>query len=155
MILSHRTIRYERYPALEDVTFERWYVSGGYGLEIGHQSSAGLFYFDLVPMATWTKLTARGSQLSETRDRTLLTLLTEFGYTYFFNNHLVGKVYVRSLGEDTSIWQSAVREAIGKDAKLSQANSSFAGLAIGYYFPSSLSVKKDSWRTKSLPQTTR
>ncbi len=149
MIVSQRKIEFPDYSLLRNVSFERWYVSGGYGIEVGHLSYVGYFYLDLIPMGTWTRLSLRTPAFQESLSRTWLTFMEEIGYTYFFNSHLIGKLYLRSLSEDQALWKNAVRDITGRESDVSGAASSYAGFALGYYFPSTLKDHKEGWRVNS------
>lgn len=146
LILSNKRIRFNDYKPLQDVQFERWYVSGGYGVELGHLSRIGLFYFDYIPMATWTKLSFRMSGYEQSLSRTTVTSMVEAGYSYFFSTHIVGKLYVRSLSEDLQLWERSVHDITGDGSTVSNVSSVFTGVAIGYYIPSSFKDRTEGWR---------
>jgi hypothetical protein len=135
LIVSDRLLAFDSYPALSGVKFERWYVSGGYGVEVGHQSRYGFFYLDLIPAVTWTQIKLETPDMDERVSNTTITLIGEVGYTYFFTRHLVGKLFTRTYTEDAALWQRVASDVTGRDVTVAAANSVMAGVSIGYYIP--------------------
>ncbi len=144
-IVSQKRIKFDDYRPLEDVNFERWYVGGGYGIEVGHLSSIGLFYFDYIPLVTWTRLNFRTQDFEETLSRTSITGMSELGYSYFFSSHMIGKIFSRQLNEDGYLWRKALHDITGQDRTITTINSIYFGVAIGYYIPDSISYKS-GWK---------
>jgi hypothetical protein len=136
--LSRKRIAFNGYAPLQDVEFDRWYVSGGYGIEVGHQSKIGLFYVDFIPNLTWTQLSFTAPQGDETISNTSLTATFELGYSYFITQHLVGRIFGRTVTEDSELWGRAVSDITGRAQSVSGVNSVFSGISIGYYIPSAL-----------------
>ena len=135
---SDKRINYDQYGPIENVQFNRLYASGGYGMEFGHLSRIGFFYLDLVPLATWTQLAYSTPSFDEKISHWSVTLMYEVGYSYFVTSHLILKAFVRSLGEDNSVWERAIRDISGQSESVSNVSSVFTGVSIGYYIPSSL-----------------
>jgi hypothetical protein len=144
--ISKKKLRFLEHPDLRDVTFERWYVKAGYGAEMGYLSRVGFFYFDFMPAMTWSSIDFKTKEFEERLSRNSLSLILELGYSCFLGSHLVGKVYVRSVGEDRQLWERAVRDATGDANNVTAVSSSFAGIAIGYYFPAVFGDRSEDWR---------
>lgn len=143
--LSRKRIYFPDYKPLQDVDFDRWYISGGYGIEVGHLSRIGLFYLDVIPTVTWTQLHFETPDFEERLSRTSVTYTTELGYSHFFTSHFVGKIFVRNLTEDLYLWQKAIRDVTGHEDSLSSVSSVFTGISLGYYIPSSL-TQRGGWK---------
>jgi hypothetical protein len=146
VLASGRKIRFQEYAPLKDVTFQRMYVSGGFGAEVGHLSRYGFFYFDLIPVLTWSRINVRQPTFDYQVEHSRITTMTEGGYSYFFTNHLVVKFYLRGLSEDNVMWEKAVQAVTGGKNSVSAANSNLVGLAIGYYIPASFRERREGWK---------
>jgi hypothetical protein len=145
--LSHKKISFPTYAPLNGSQFDRLYVNGGYGIELGYLSRYGFAYLDAIPALTWTQLSVRSPNGDESLQSTTLTTTVEYGYSYFFSPHFVGKIFTRALPEDSKLWQRAIRQASNATENISNSNSFLTGIALGYYFPSNFEGKS-SWRIR-------
>jgi hypothetical protein len=142
LIVSKKTIEFPSYEPVRGVDFERLYVSGGYGPEVGYLCRYGFSYFDFIPAVTYTSLDYASSEVSGTLARWSVQWSVEVGHQYFITEHLVAKVFGRGLQEDNELWQEAFSHVASREIRTQDLTSAFAGISIGYYFPSS--VKLDS-----------
>lgn len=144
IIASQKRIEFPTYEPAIGAKFHRWYLSGGYGVEGGYMGRYGFVYVDFIPMLTWSKI-----QYSTPRDRGEVTGLSvqpmvELGYSYFFTDHLIGRIFFRNLGEDEQLWNEAFSNIHGRAVETNEISSGYAGFSIGYYIPSSPN-RRDSW----------
>ncbi len=146
-IISQKEIVLPNYSSVNDTSFHRWYLSGGYGIEGGYMGRFGLLYLDVIPMFTWSRIKYDNPFAEGAVSRTSLQVMTELGYSYFFTNHLIGRIYFRNVGEDNRLWNEALSEAAGSPQITSSVSSGFTGISIGYYIPSS-SKQRGGWLVK-------
>jgi hypothetical protein len=143
VVLSKKTIEFNQYAAVAGVQFERLYASAGYGFEGGYLSRHGFFYADFIPTATWSQLSYTALNQEGTKARTSIQSIIEFGFNKFISEHFVGKIFLRNVGEDAELWSRTLTEVTGQPQYAENVGSVFAGLAVGYHFPSSVKSKKD------------
>lgn len=143
-VASHRNIIFPRYVGVTDTEFRRWYVSAGYGVEGGYMGRYGFLYLDLIPSVVWSQINYESPRVHGKVDSTTGQLLVEAGYSYFLTDHLVGRVYFRSMSEDADLWDRALSEASASPTITNSVTSGFAGISIGYYFPPSLQ-RREGW----------
>jgi hypothetical protein len=146
-IVSQKMIVFPEYTPLVDAEFHRWYVSAGYGIEGGYMGRFGLLYADLIPMGTYTRIRYSTPQTEGAVERFSIQLMSEIGYSYFFTNHLIGRVYYRSIGEDNKLWNQAFSESSSSTLFTDTFSSGFAGVSIGYYIPTALK-RRSGWLVK-------
>lgn len=146
LTLSRKRIQFETFFPLQGAEFERRYASAGYSLEFGYQWKYGFPYFNIGPTLTWSQLlystpTGEGSEASSVN----VMSRVELGYSYFFSDHFIIKVYVKGFSEDKEIWDEALSRASGQTLIAQNVNSNVSGIAIGYYFPSS-TRNRSEWK---------
>lgn len=146
--LSKKSIIFETYLPFRDVKFERLYVSGGYGGQVGYLSRYGFLYMDIVPTLTYTSLDYRTEDVSGSLAKWSVQANVELGYTYFFGEHLVGRLFVRSISENTDLWNEAFTHIAGEPIESDSITSAMAGIAIGYYIPASL-TRREGWTVRA------
>ncbi len=137
-IISTKRIVFPKYVPFNDAEFQRWYVSGGYGIEGGYMGRFGLVYADLIPMVTWSRVKYSTPLVEGRVSNVSIQTMIEAGYSYFFTNHLIGRIFYRRTGEDNRVWKEAMSEASGSGENIGSVNSGFAGISIGYYIPTAL-----------------
>lgn len=133
---STKRFRFEFFSPPQDQEFDRIYVSGGYGIEVGYMWKYGFPYLDVIPTVSWMQLTYDVGRAEKVIADWDSGFVLEAGYQYFFSDHFVGRFFTRTLQENTSLWKRAVSDVFGRDVKVEAASSVVSGLAIGYYFPS-------------------
>lgn len=146
-IVSQKEIVLPQYSAVNDTSFFRWYLSGGYGIEGGYMGRFGLVYADLIPMLTWARIKYSNPYADGEISRMSIQAMVEFGYSYFMTNHLVVRLYLRQVGEDNRMWNEALSEAAGTPQITNSVDSGFAGISIGYYIPTA-SKTRGGWQVK-------
>jgi hypothetical protein len=139
-----KRIRFHEFQPVSEVDFERLYLSGGYGIQVGYLSRYGFPYFDFVPSLTYTRIEYETQAVRGELSRWSVQYALEFGYQYFFTDHVVGKIFSRGLGEDSQLWNSAISHAAGSAIYAESVNSNYAGIAIGWHIPERLARPK-SW----------
>ncbi len=134
LVLSKKKIVFTQYNPVVDAEFSRWYLSAGYGIEMGYMWRFGFIYSDFIPALTWTQINYDSPLQSGTIARNSFQINAEIGYSYFFSEHLVGRLYARTLNEDKEAWAKAISGASGAKTEVSEITSGYAGISIGYYF---------------------
>mgnify|MGYP000847525843 CR=1 FL=1 len=115
-------------------TFQRISASGGYGVEFGYQVGSNYVYLDLIPFIRWSEITWRQNSKNESATRFGIATQIEIGYSYFFVNGMLLKLFSRSQPEDTENWRDAFRARVNSwDLPISAATS-IAGLVVAYRF---------------------
>jgi hypothetical protein len=145
-ILSKKNIFFPKYAPLIDSEFERWVASAGYGIETGYIGRYGFIYIDVIPSLTWTRVNYNGPRGYGTASGTQMHVNTELGYAYFISDHIVMRIFGRSVFEDNKAWGKAIRGATGIETPTNSASSSFAGLSFGYYFDTP--GRRDGWKIR-------
>jgi hypothetical protein len=133
------------YAPIRGADFDRIYFSGGYGMEVGNLSRIGFFYFDLIPAPTWTQIHYTTSTQDGRLSRFSVSVVEELGYSRFIGDHFVAKIFVRGISEDGDLWSAAIHKVSGQEESVDTVSSTLAGVALGYYIPSSLN-QKNSWK---------
>jgi len=144
IIVSQKQIIFPSFAPASEAEFHRWYVSGGYGIEGGYMGRYGLVYADLIPTLTWSRIKYSTPQGEGSVSRLSVQAMVEIGYSYFFTDHLIGRIYFRNLGEDNKLWNHALSKVSGQDIFTDSVSSGFAGISIGYYIPTALK-RRDGW----------
>jgi hypothetical protein len=146
--ISKKYIEFPDYPLVSGSHFVRWYASAGYGLEIAYKSRYGQPFLDVIPSLAYTRLNYFGSNGAEglLEETSLLTEL-ELGYTYFASDHVILKVFTRSLAEDPAAWDKALSRVSNQQISSSTGKSTFVGVSVGYFIPASLSNKVE-WKAR-------
>lgn len=134
LMVSKKNIVFPDWNPLKDTEFRRWLVNAGYGLETGYIGRYGFVYIDLIPSVAWTQVKYDGPAASGTIQTTKLIFTYEIGYSYFFSDHIVGRVHARVVQEDEKAWGNAIRSASGFDVQTGSMGSGYGGISIGYYF---------------------
>jgi hypothetical protein len=142
---SEKKIFFDNYQPLTGAEFDRLYLSAGYGIEVGHLSRIGFFYLDIVPTPAYTDIRYTWPDGQGRASRFSITTDAELGYSRFLNDHFIAKVFVRSVSEDAPLWAEAIHDISQKDEVVNGLSSVYAGVALGYYIPSSLN-RKHSWQ---------
>jgi len=145
LFYSRKKIEFNEYIPLRGALFDRSYVNACYGIEVGHMSWIGFFYFDLVPSLNWSQIRVSSPAVEDTSAEWSTIFVEELGYSRFIGEHLIVKLFVRGISEDDNLWGRAVHAVTRADEVVSNSASSMAGIAFGYYFPSSLNKKKN-WK---------
>ncbi len=148
LLLSKKNIVFKEYAPLEEVEFSRWYLSGGYGIETGYLSRFGFLYLDIIPALTYTRLDYQTTQVSGSLARWSIQTTLEVGYTYFFSDHFVGRLFARTLNEDAPLWNEAFSHATGVRTNSDTVTSGIAGFSLGWYIPSTL-TRREGWKVRS------
>jgi hypothetical protein len=143
-IVSQKMIVFPEYNPLADAKFHRWFVSAGYGIEGGYIGRFGLIYADLIPMGTYTNIKYSTPQREGSVERFSIQLMSEVGYSYFFTNHLVGRIYFRNVGEDSRLWNKAFSNSSSSTQFTDTFSSGYAGISVGYYIPTALK-RRPGW----------
>lgn len=115
-------------------TFQRVSASGGYGVEFGYQVSSHYVYLDLIPFIRWSEITWRQNLKNESATRFGIATLVEIGYSYFFINGMLLKLFSRSQPEDTENWRDAFRARVNSWDLPIYAATSVSGLVVAYRF---------------------
>lgn len=134
--VSHRKLRFEDYSPLANVVFDRWFAAIGYGPEIGYLSPIGYTSFHLLPQLTWTHLKSESEYNSGKTVKLGVSVEAEIAHNYFFSDHFLARIFVRSIGEDNRSWTERIRDNTGQNQFIENASYSMAGFSIGYYLPS-------------------
>lgn len=143
-VISQKRIIFPDYDPISDAEFHRWYLSGGYGIEGGYMGRLGLLYVDLIPMLSWSRIKYSTPVVEGAVSRLSVQTMVELGYSYFITNHLIGRVYFRSVGEDNRLWNEAMTEAGSAPLYTNSISSGFTGISLGYYIPTA-SKKRGGW----------
>lgn len=118
----------------KDPQFERWSISGGYGLEAGYLFGRHYIYFDLVPLFNWSEISWRQNAEDKTATRTTITVMVEIGYTCVFDSNWFFRFFSRSQAENTELWKDALTSRLGDGYAPTQAKGVVSGLTVGYRF---------------------
>lgn len=146
LMVSKKNIIFPDFVPLIGAEFRRWLVNAGYGIETGYIGRYGFVYLDLIPSVAWTHVRYDGPADRGSIQSTKLIFNYEIGYSYFFTDHIVGRVHARIVHEDETLWGKAIRNASGTDAQTGTIGSSFGGISIGYYFDSP--GKRGGWQIR-------
>ena len=133
---------YFPYTMFSDVRFERWYASGGYGPELGWRNSFGYLFVNFVPSVAWEQLGYSSPAQRGSASDVNVVGTVQLGFTHFFSDHLVGKIFVKSLSENTKVYDRAISQLTGMNAQFQSASSTFAGISLGYYFPTTFKGRR-------------
>lgn len=132
---SWSRISYPKTPMFQGIEFKRLHFSGGFGPQIGWKSSYGYAYFQMVPALGYTGIAWEKSGQVSQDGRGSLAINSEFGYSYFFSDRFVGKIFVRRVTEDIELWQKSMALASnGAPLKLDDVGYSYGGISFGYHF---------------------
>lgn len=142
---SQVKLSFDSYKPLQAVKFDRTYIDAGYGIEVGHLSRVGFFYLDVVPALTFTRIHARIPDNDQRLSRLSIQPVSELGYTRFLSDHFVARLFVRTISEDSRLWENAIRRATHGNEIAGNVISGYAGIGIGYYIPSVLN-RKGNWQ---------
>lgn len=115
-------------------TFQRISASGGYGVEFGYQVDSHYVYLDLIPFIRWSEITWRQNSKTESATRFGIATQVEIGYSYFFVNGMLLKIFSRSQPEDTENWRDAFRARVNSWDLPIYAATSVSGLVVAYRF---------------------
>ena len=139
--VSYRRLNASEIPGLTDRIYTRWWLSGGYGPELGYQKSGHYFYVNFLPTGFWNDISwdDRGSRRSVTG--TGISGQVEAGYLGFIDENWHARLFSRTLGEDANGWQ----EALGSGQPVG-VNSLVTGLSLGYRFEPQISARR--WRMR-------
>lgn len=146
LMVSKKNIIFPDSPNLIDAEFQRWLVNAGYGIETGYIGRYGFVYLDLFPSLAWTQLKYDGKFESGTIQTTKVVFTYEIGYSYFFSDHIVGRLHARVVQEDGNAWGKAIRGAAGVDLRTGEMGSGYGGISIGYYFDTP--GRRAGWRIR-------
>ena len=131
--VSRRHVRLGDLPGAEPTTeFIRWWVSAGYGPEVGLQISRHYLYVQLIPILYWNELSWREGGRDHTRTGTgVVAAQSEIGYVLNFNPRWNLRVFTRAHAEDPDGWAEAFGNRLPPAADRS-VTTNIAGLSIGY-----------------------
>lgn len=115
-------------------TFTRNSVATGYGFEFGYQNLSHYFYLDWVPFIRWSEISWRQNMQTESATRIGYGALTEIGYSFFFKNGMLLKLFSRSMPEDTENWRDAFRARVNVWELPVATSASVGGLVLAYRF---------------------
>lgn len=132
--LSVKRMRFQLSTPPQDQDFDRKFINAGYGIEVGYFWTYGYPYFDIFPVLQWTELKYDVNGAERKVSNTAITAVIEAGYLYYFNRHIVMKLFTRSIQEDPELWRQALREVLGPNTQVESVNSQLSGLALGYHF---------------------
>lgn len=136
---SRRQVKVRGLPASSDgpdQLYVRWWLSGGYGPELGFQVGKHFLYLNLIPLLFWDEISWSQSSKQHSRTGQGIQLQAEFGYVYFMNPSWSLRLFARSLAEDSEGWQEALSSRLPSSptAQTLSASTAMAGLSIGYRF---------------------
>lgn len=143
-IVSQKRIVLPTYGPLTDTEFRRSYLSAGYGFEGGYMGRFGLVYLDLIPMLTWSRVSYTSPDGHGAIDRFSVQSMAELGYSYFITNHLIARLFFRTVTEDETAWNRAFRKAEKTPLSVNDVSSGFAGVSVGYYIPTA-AERRTGW----------
>lgn len=128
-------IHYPTYPPLDGVDFDRLHLAMGLGPQAGWKSRFGFVYFQMIPIAGYTRIAWERAGQEWERERGSISGVMEMGYSYFFADWLVSKIFVRRVSEDTELWRKSMKLASGQDSlRLDDVGYSYVGISFGYHF---------------------
>jgi hypothetical protein len=126
---------------LADKSFSWFMFTGGFGAEFGLESSAGYFYFDLIPSLAFSRITGASISTTQVSPEGIL----EVGYSTFLSNRLNLRVFFRQITGSINQWNSTLSQAAGETVELNSVIQSIYGIAIGFYFPESKTLLKKAF----------
>lgn len=127
------------YNPFANVAFNWQYGLIGIGPELSLGTPIGLLYASVLLEAGDSDI--RWSKGGEDKSSNSFTLSGkfEFGILTFLTSRINLRVYLQSVGGDKSQWEKVFSEIAGQRVNTNGPTYTFAGLSIGYYFPSARS----------------
>lgn len=120
-------------------TFARWWVSLGYGPELGYQVNRSYFYVNVLFNEVWTEISWRyRGRISSTTSMSMQPS-SEFGYLYSLNDVWSLRGFVNVTGENESAWQDALTQTSSSVFPYTGqapgiANVTTVGVSVGFSF---------------------
>jgi hypothetical protein len=122
-------------PTLQGQVFDRWWVSAGYGPELGYQFSRHYLYVQIFYTGAWSEISWRRSNQDYSITRTFFSADSEVGYAFFVNQSWVVRLFGRTLNEDTEGWAEALSKGTPLQLeKGGQTQVAQFGLSVAYRF---------------------
>ncbi|MGZ3805693.1 MAG: PEGA domain-containing protein [Pseudobdellovibrionaceae bacterium] len=132
---SYKTIFFPYFDKLADVNFDYLQVGAGIGPEVGYQSGRHYTYMKMIPLLTYNQVdwNQPGGQ-AEKMAIGALDIQSEFGYLYFFTEHLSLRLFTKATSSSINLWNSIAHKVNPTTPQLSTASDAYSGIAFGYTF---------------------
>jgi hypothetical protein len=115
----------------EDSEYIRWWISAGYGPEVGYQISRHYIYLNFIPDLYWTNLDWVDSGQAKSVSATSVSYQAETGYVVSIGTHWAARLFSRTVGERNEIWGEALKNRLPTSQAL-DTHTLIGGLSIVY-----------------------